>query len=288
MQREPEMIQSRGDGIALRLAVWEGRGGPLLCVHGLTANSRCWDSLAAGLAGDYRLLAPDLRGRGLSDKPDTGYSEAHHVRDLLCLLDDLSVPRAAIVGHSLGAYICLAFAARHPERVSSLILMDGGGDLDPAQWDRVEAAIKPAVSRLDQVYPSTEAFLDLMRQAPFLKPWNAAIETYFRYDLTETPGGVRSRIQAAHIREETANVRATAPASHYPRLACPALILRAPDGILTPDDILLPPGAVSRMLREIPAAQCVDVPGTNHYTILFRQSAIRDDAIRRFLGSLSP
>jgi pimeloyl-ACP methyl ester carboxylesterase len=279
----PTMTRVRGDGIHLQLAVWEGRQGPVLLVHGLTANCRCWEGLAAGLAGKYRLLAMDLRGRGLSDKPQSGYSEAHHVRDLEGLIQDLALPPLVLCGHSLGAYIALAFAARHPGRVRGLILMDGGGDLDAEQWAQVDGAIKPAIDRLEHVFPSIDAYLSLMRKAPFLQPWNSAIETYFRYDLMEVPGGVRSRTSAAHIREEVTNKHNTSPAPFYPQIACPVLILRATQGILSPEDILLPPAAVAKMLAAIPHAKCVDITGSDHYSILFQPNETRDRAIDDFL-----
>lgn len=282
------MITTRGDGIALHAADWNGCGGPVLCVHGLTANCRCWDGVAAVLAGGYRVLAPDLRGRGLSDKPDSGYSAAHHVRDLAALMDDLEIPRAVFLGHSLGAYIGLAFAARYPDRIAGLILLDGGGELSDAHWAKVDAAIKPAIARLDHAWPSAAAFLEFMKQAPFLNPWNETIETYFRHDLVDSADGIRSRIRPANIREEVANIHHGAPSAHYPGISCPVLILRATEGLLTPDDILLPRSAVNQMLAAIPDARCVDVTGTDHYSILFQPSGTRDEAIRGFLTSLEP
>ena len=86
---EPIMRKVTGDGIALQLAVWEGKGNQVLCVHGLTANCRCWDVIASSLAPENKILAMDLRGRGLSDKPSAGYSLQHHIREIVCLLDDL-------------------------------------------------------------------------------------------------------------------------------------------------------------------------------------------------------
>ena len=281
---EPQMMRAKGDGLEIQLAVWEGRGPAILCVHGLTANCRCWDTIAQSLAPDCRVLAVDLRGRGFSDKPATGYSVEHHVRDLNCLMDDLALERVVLLGHSLGGYISLALAAGHPQRVAGLIMVDAGGDLSQEQWDRIDSAIRPAVERLDKIFPSTEEFLGLMKQAPFLQPWCDTIETYFRYDLTESAHGVRSRIDPAHIREEMANKRSSGSAVYFGGLSCPVLILRATEGIVSADDILLPRAAVDEMLREMPDARCVDLPGTNHYSIVFQPNADRDQAIREFLA----
>ncbi len=285
LMMEPKKVRTRGDGIEIQLAVWEGEGTPVICVHGLTANCRCWDVIARPLAPAHRILAVDLRGRGLSDKPPTGYSEERHLKDLRCLMDDLHIQSAFFMGHSLGGYISLGFAAENPERVAGLVLMDAGGDLSRERWDRISKAIRPSIERLSMVFPSVEAYLGLMKQAPFFQPWSQAIEAYFRYDLVETEEGVRSRIRLSHIQEEMANKRQTGASQFYPKIQCPVLILRATQGILTDDDLLLPPEAVETMLQQIPTARCVDVPGTDHYSILFQPNPERDREILAFFGS---
>ena len=219
--QQPIMRRVRGDGVQIELAVWEGRGKNVLAVHGLTANCRCWDLVARSLTPAHRLLAVDLRGRGCSDKPPTGYSEQRHVGDLKAVMDDLGLQEAVLMGHSLGGYIALAFAAEHPQRVSGLIIMDAGGDLSPEQWERVSAAIKPALQRLLQTFPSVEAYLGQMKRAPVFQPWSETIENYFRYDLEQTNEGVRSKIRFEHISEEMANKRQTPPARYYPLIRCP-------------------------------------------------------------------
>ncbi len=101
--QEPRLRQVRGDGITLQLAEWPGAGHTIVCLHGLSANCRWWDTVASGLAPQHRVLAPDLRGRGRSDKPATGYSLAHHGRDIVALLDDLSLDRVVLMGVTLHA-----------------------------------------------------------------------------------------------------------------------------------------------------------------------------------------
>ncbi len=71
---EPCMFKSKGSHIDMQLAQWGSGEECLLCVHGMTANCRCWDRLAPTLSGRHRVLGVDLRGRGLSDKPASGYS----------------------------------------------------------------------------------------------------------------------------------------------------------------------------------------------------------------------
>jgi pimeloyl-ACP methyl ester carboxylesterase len=263
--------------------VWEGTGKPILCIHGITANCRCWDLLAAVLAPGYQVFAMDLRGRGQSDKPPQGYSLDYHMRDINCLLDDLGIDRTVIMGHSLGAFIGLAFAAEYSERVDRLILVDGGGDLSQEQMEKVFIGIKPALDRLGQIFPSAEAYLEKMSAAPYIQPWSLVTERYYRYEIEEVEGGVRTNINPAHIQEEADNIRKVDCAPYYPRIKCEVLILRAPNGLLSQDDILLPEDVIDKMIREIPDAKRFDVEGMNHYGIVFQPHAVRDRAIRKFL-----
>jgi pimeloyl-ACP methyl ester carboxylesterase len=280
---DPVMKRAQGDGLQIQLAAWEGEGQPILCVHGLTANCRCWDLVASSLAPENNILAMDLRGRGLSDKPSAGYSLQHHIRDIFCVLDDLKQERIVLMGHSLGAYISMAFAANYPERTEKLILMDGGGQLTQDQWDKFTLAIKPSLDRLGQVFPSFKAYVANMKLAPFLKPWSQALEDYFQYESQAVAGGVRSRINPANIQEEIQNIQQEVPSEYFSKVTCPVLILRATDGIFSKDDLVLPESALDRMVSEIPEALRVDIQGANHFSILFQSNEMRDQAIREFL-----
>jgi len=256
---EPIMRKARGDGVELQVAIWEGPGKTLLCIHGLTANCRCWDLIAGAMGEKYRIVAMDLRGRGLSGRPETGYSIDQHRRDINCLMDDLGLENVIPVGHSLGASIAMALGACHPERVDRMVLLDGGGKLSKEQMTLVFAGIKPALDRLGKLFPSFEAYIELLKKAPFLQPWSPSLETYFRYEVEAVDGGVRSRVHPEHIMEESLNMKEVDVAQFYPQLTCPVLILRATDGMLAADDILLPREVVGRMIRTIPDARCVDI-----------------------------
>jgi pimeloyl-ACP methyl ester carboxylesterase len=280
---EPIMIKTKGDGVKIQLAVWEGKGKEILCVHGITANSRFWDCLASALTPHHRVIAMDLRGRGLSEKPPTGYSIKHHCKDIAALMDDQGLERPVVMGHSLGAFISLVFAAQYPERVDRLILVDGGGKLSEDQMAKVFAGIKPSLDRLGKIFPSFEAYLSLMKQAPYLQPWNLYMETYFRYEIEEVQGGIRSRVHPNHIEEEAKNLKEVDSREFYKKVKSPTLILRATKGMLAEDDLLLPEDVVEQMVREIPNAKRVDVEGANHYSILFQPNVKRDQSILDFL-----
>ena len=281
----PESLRAPGDGLEIQLASWPGPEPPVLAVHGVTANGRSFDSIAQGLAGARHLLAMDLRGRGLSDKPARGYSLEAHCRDIDALLDHLGVKQVVLMGHSLGAYVCLAYAATRPTRAAGLIMLDGGADLSAAQWEQVEKGIKPSLERLDRVFPSYEDMMAPIRQAPFLLPWNQAMEDYYLYDCQEVPGGVRSSTSKATADEERANLHQTDISAFFPRISCPVLVLRATEGMLAPDQLVLPLEAAQNLQAALPAARLVDLPGSNHFSIIFQPNPERDQAIREFLAA---
>lgn len=281
---EPEMLQCKGDKVKINAALWKGRGKTILCLHGITANCRSWDMLASSLAPEYQVLAVDLRGRGLSGKPHSGYSPEHHIKDILSVMEDLDIERIFLMGHSLGAFISLMFAAQLPERVEKLILVDGAGDLDKAQMDQVFVGIQPALDRLGKVFPSEKAYLDQMKTAPYMRPWLPNIETYYTYEIEEIEDGVKTNIDPAHIMEESQNVRKIDCAQLYGRVRCPVLILRATQGLLSQDDLLLPPDVAGKMIEQIPDARLFNVEGMNHYGIVFQWHPERDKVVRGFLA----
>jgi len=280
---QPNMLKAKGAGIRIQLAEWKGQGPPVLCLHGLTANCRCFDALAAALAPKRRVLAMDLRGRGLSDQPDTGYSIDHHCEDIRMVLDDLGIEKTALLGHSLGAYIALAFTHKHADRVDRLVLMDGGAQLSVEQWVKIGAGIKPSLDRLERTFPTLDAYLDNVKKAAYLDPWNDFIETYFRYECEEKEGVVRSRIRPEHIAEERKHLAATDTSAFYENVRCPVLVLRATEGMVAKDDHVVPDDAAAELKKALPQMELVSVQGSNHYSILFQPFEQRDNALRDFL-----
>jgi pimeloyl-ACP methyl ester carboxylesterase len=269
--------------ISLAVAEWPGpaRGAAVVCIHGLTANHTCWASIADVLSPAHRLIAYDLRGRGESDKPETGYSLAHHGDDLLALLDHFGLRKAVLLGHSLGAGIALRFAALHPERVAKLILVDGGIDVRAEVVD----SLRPAIERLGVEFPSLDMFMGFVRMLPMFEGrWNDYLERYFRYDLEALPAGtVRSRVSRPAIEEEVANLARERLWVWHRRVKAPTLILRAPDGLLTDTDCLMTQEEAEALAHAIPRAKLVVVPGTNHYTVLLAQNPQVKRALRAFL-----
>src|SRR3981081_3681669 len=98
----------------------EGRGPPLILIHGIGASRHSWDGLIEHLKDDFRCVSYDLRGRGRSPLPRPPYSLDDLVEDLEGLRRELNIPKAHFAGHSLGGMIGPAYARRYPDRVLSL------------------------------------------------------------------------------------------------------------------------------------------------------------------------
>jgi pimeloyl-ACP methyl ester carboxylesterase len=112
-----------------RVHYWRGgRGAPLLFVHGFGTEAAInWHEQLVPFATTYDVVAPDMPGFGASERLVDTNCIALQVRSLRGLLDDLGLARVALVGHSMGGWVSLAFAATHPERVERLVVVDAAG-----------------------------------------------------------------------------------------------------------------------------------------------------------------
>src|SRR5688500_2048939 len=104
-----------------------GQGPDLVMLHGLMGNLSVWHlKMVPMLRRRFRVTTYDLRGHGRPDIAPTGYSTGDMVEDLRALLDTFDLERVNLVGHSLGADICMHFALRYPERVERLVVIEAG------------------------------------------------------------------------------------------------------------------------------------------------------------------
>src|SRR5262245_33911709 len=113
-------------GVRLRVAE-AGEGPVVVLLHGLFMDHRTWDAVAGDLSREFRVVAPDLPGFGTSEKPPANrfpYDVDSFAEVIADLYAGLELGRAAVVGHALGGAVAIALAARHPELVSRLVLVD--------------------------------------------------------------------------------------------------------------------------------------------------------------------
>ncbi|HVN44237.1 MAG TPA: alpha/beta hydrolase [Steroidobacteraceae bacterium] len=130
------------DGLRLFSRVYAGPRADspvVLCLHGLMRNGRDFEDLAAHLAERYRVVVPDVRGRGLSarDPNFKNYQIPIYLQDLMRLLPGLGVARATLIGTSMGGLMAMVLAASAPQLVAGIVLNDVGPEVDPRGLERI-------------------------------------------------------------------------------------------------------------------------------------------------------
>jgi pimeloyl-ACP methyl ester carboxylesterase len=258
-------------------------GVEVLAVHGITSTGRAWATVA-GLLPGHRLIAPDLRGRGRSGELPGPFGLRRHAEDLAALLDARRGVEAepvggrsrVLAGHSMGAFVAVLLAARRPDLVERLVLVDGGLpiELPPGKTpDDIAELLGPAADRLAMRFADEEAYLEFWRAHPALGPQlPPGFDDYARYDLTGQAPELRSSASAEAMLVDGAEVYGPdwylEALEALAALRVPVTVLRAPRG-LTDGAPLYAPGALEGFRGAVPQLEVVEVAGVNHYTILF-------------------
>lgn len=125
-----------------------GTGAPLVLLHGYPLDHHLWDDIAPLLSDTFELIIPDLRGFGGSSTVDSFYAMEDFADDIAALLDQLEIQKTAVVGHSMGGYVALAFLRLYPERVTGLGLVSSQVLADAP--DRKEGRYKSAAEVADK------------------------------------------------------------------------------------------------------------------------------------------
>ncbi len=282
------------DGGRLHAGRWGSGEAVIVAAHGITGTHRAFRGLAHALGEEITVLAPDLRGRGRSNGIAGPFSMAAHAEDLVAVLDHVGIERATIVGHSMGAFVAVVAAHRHPQRVGGLVLVDGGLPLDLGALvgepiDTIVAAIiGPALDRLRLTFESVGAYLDYWRRHPaFAADWNAWIEDAFVYDLEGDPPLLHSGVrEAAVLADAQTQLVADDVARALDDLRHPAVLLRAPAGIMGAPPGLYTEDWLAPWLRRLPMLRDALIPDVNHYTILLSERGVAAVAqiVREELG----
>jgi pimeloyl-ACP methyl ester carboxylesterase len=120
------------DGVRLNVAVG-GQGRPIVLLHGFPQTHLMWRHVAKDLARDHRVICPDLRGYGFSDKPDHGYDKRTMAADIVALAQELGHDEFALAGHDRGALVAFRAGLDHPAKITRLTCLDVLPTLD--MWD---------------------------------------------------------------------------------------------------------------------------------------------------------
>jgi len=269
----------------VELAIWRSGGveDPVVCLHGITAQHRAFNTAARYLASTRSLVGVDLRGRGDSGKPESGYGLEAHARDVVRVLDHLGLRDAVICGHSMGGFVALQTALSHPERVRAIVLLDSG-------WPRVEASpeemteeqkqeaaaieegLERAFRRLDMTFESPEDYLNFWFPDRGLTPDDLPpdLADYYLYDMEKVDGGYRPKASRAAAEEDSSSVSSEAPTlDELASIVCPVALARAAEGFFPGADPLVSDDIRDAMAGALDLRSDTLVEGATHYTMLW-------------------
>ena len=263
-------------GGSLHVGRWGNGDHVVIAAHGITGNHRSWQGVARALGPEVSLVAPDLRGRGLSSKLARPFGMRAHAEDLVAVLDHLGLERAVLAGHSMGAYVATTAATSHRDRWSHVVLVDGGVALPlpagVAPADMLAGVLGPALARLEMTFASRDAYHAFWRAHPaFAEPgaWNEDTEAWLDHDLTGTETGLRSSASLEAVRFDGTELLVDREVRHALHdITQPAVLLRAPRGLLNQVPPLLPDELIDPLRASWPIRLEMLVDNTNHYSIL--------------------
>jgi pimeloyl-ACP methyl ester carboxylesterase len=257
MADNPKSNKAVVNGAAIHYVTW-GRPGapPVVLLHGLRAYGEWFAPLGEALANNYYVVAPDLRGRNLSDwSKDGDYTIEAYCADLAGLTSQLDLKRYALGGHSLGGAIVGRYAAEHGDQIAALILFDASPEPDP----RGRGRIMDEVARTPATFPSWDAARDFLRT---LHPKASAdhMKTRLRCMLKETGDGtLQWRIDRACTKPNLGPAETAWAALRA--IICPTLHLRgAVSDLLTPE-------IHAKMTAATPDGHKVEIAGAAHMVI---------------------
>jgi lipase len=271
-------ISAAVDGGRLYGGEWNPSGvTTVVAVHGITANHRTFALLAEALP-EHRLLAPDLRGRGASRTLPGPWGIERHAEDVARLITASGRGPVVVVGHSMGGFVAAALVRRFPDRVSGLVLVDGGLPFPPPVGIEVDQAIEqtlgPALQRLHRTFPSREAYRRFWQAHPaFRVCWNEAVADYVDYDLVGSPPELRSSVSSQAVLQDARDqIRDPDTADVLGGFSGPARLLVVSRGLLDQPPGLYPEEQLARWGSRLPSLTIEEVPQLNHYTIMFHPS----------------
>ena len=274
------------DGLRLFSRVYAGSDAAapvVLCLHGLMRNSRDFEDLAPHLAVRYRVIVPDVRGRGFSarDPNFNNYQIPVYLHDLLLLFAGLGVERASVIGTSMGGLMAMVLAAMQPQRVAGMVLNDVGAEVDPQGLERIlgyagksvpVASWEQAVAQVRTIYGTAWPGLSDER-------WERIARLSYRTNAQGQPEADAD----PRIAEPLRDPKAAAP-NLWPLWGAlaqmPILAIRGAQS-----DILSP-ATLARMQREKPDLRVLEVAHRGHAPMLDEPECLT--AIDEFLAATAP
>jgi pimeloyl-ACP methyl ester carboxylesterase len=253
----------------------------VVCLHGLMRNSRDFEDLAPHLAARYRVIVPDVRGRGSSarDPNFNNYQIPVYLNDLLQLFAGLGVERASIIGTSMGGLMAMVLAVMQPQRVAGIVLNDVGAELDSQGLERIRgyAGKSAPVHSWEQAVAEVRSIYGAAWPGLSDERWERIARLSYRANALGLPEADADPLIAAPFSDPKAAVPNLWPL--WGVLAkVPILTIRGAQS-----DILSP-ATLARMQREKPDLEVLEVANRGHAPLLDEPECLA--AIDEFLALL--
>ncbi|MEJ5222593.1 MAG: alpha/beta hydrolase [Tepidiforma sp.] len=183
----PRAFRVGGDGVELQAYEWPGDGPTVFFAHATGFHARCWDAVIRRLPG-IRAIAVDMRGHGLSDRPEPPYRWSHFGRDVAAAARALGLEGALGVGHSKGGHALVRAAALEPGAFGALLLVDPV--IGPRGFRREMAEDEHFAARRRNEWASPEEMFERFRgREPFSRWDPEVLRDYCDYGLVPHPAG---------------------------------------------------------------------------------------------------
>jgi esterase len=243
-------------GLQMHCVTWGAPSAPpIVMLHGLRAYGQWFEEFAEAAATDFYLIAPDQRGRGSTDWTNDGrYDTDAYVADLLQLADNWPLQRFAIIGHSMGGTNAINFAARYPERVSALVIVESSPELNPVGLARIARETSTMPPSFD-----SEAEARAYLRALHVGASERSITTRLACALAEQDGRLVWRLDPAIF-----PLKPDPPERSWAALApieCPTLVVRAGNSDLVTTE------CADRMVQALKHGEGASVPHAGHMVL---------------------
>ena len=234
------------NGIQLAYAR-RGDGPTLVLLHGFPLDHHLWDEVVPLLEDTFDIILPDLRGFGESTTIDSQYGMDDYASDIAGLLDQLEIQKAAIVGHSMGGYVALAFARLYPDRVSGLGLVSSQVLADPPE--RKEGRYKSAAD------VSANGISSVVETMTPKFTTDEKLQSYARSSMErQQPAAYIGALRAMAERADSTTLLSS---FHFP------VVIIHGDA-----DSLIPVDRAREVKAALPQAHLVEIPGAGHMPMM--------------------
>ncbi|MFL6333305.1 MAG: alpha/beta fold hydrolase [Pyrinomonadaceae bacterium] len=225
-----------------------GSGAALVLLHGFPFDRSMWRGQAEALGGEFRVVAPDLRGSGETPLGDTLTIEGM-AEDVAALLDELNLGRVVVGGLSMGGYVAFELFRKFPRRVRALVLADTRPQADTvagrrAREENAQRALKEGMA------PIVESMLPKLLSAEARERGGVVLERVRAMMLGTTPEGAAAALRAMAVRRDQTDL--------LPSVNVPTLI------VVGSQDSITPPADAQAMSAQIEGSRLVVVEGAGH------------------------